>query len=163
MLPFLLALSLLTASPRDQNPQLTFVLRGPAVLEHSEPLVLQFGIQNSGDESVYVKKPWKWASNAMYVEAISATGKKFSSPTALFDIRADQACTYFIPLHPGDETWFSQEFDAEPLKWKLPPGHYELRWVYDPIHYDRDDQCLVTGWPLWRQRAVSNPVSLEVK
>jgi hypothetical protein len=138
---------------------LKLAIGGPVETRAGKPVQVTFVVENEGEnEGFYFKRPWKWASNGMRVVAVGADGVEHTSGALLFCIMAEYACTYFKPLFPGETYSFS-----ESITFKVAPGHYKLRWVYEPAVWEEDQKCSVADVPIWKGHAESPEVALIVR
>jgi hypothetical protein len=146
----------------------------PVVLELSAPSVVQghthftvsFTVTNRGPRGMYFKRPWKWAKNALFLQARDAAGRVYESTPVLLDIAAEDRCPFFKPLDSGDSYTFQESVGPTGHSPSLPlpgPGRYRVKWVYDVRHYDDEVACAAGGWPIWRGRAVSPEVEIVVQ
>jgi len=149
------------ALPRE-SPELRLI--APARIHAGEPLKLTFEVSNNGADGFYFKVPWKWATNGMRVVAIGSEGREYASGTALYDIAAESACTHFKALGSHERLQFERTLPDSGIgpTLQLPPGSYQLKWIYDVVHYEDEKTCAAGGWPIWGGKAESSPVTLEV-
>jgi hypothetical protein len=146
-------------------------------------LALRFTVTNNGSEIVYFKRPWKWASDGLFVVAKGADGSVHESTPMIGDIDGEYLCTYFKPLASGDSYSFQEKvhiglkppvdpsapgFDESKVELallphlELKPGRYKLRWSYAPRLYDDEQKCLSAGAKIWAGGASSPEIDLQV-
>jgi hypothetical protein len=126
-----------------------------------------FSVSNEGKVGLYFKRPWKWATNGMRVEAINQAGARFASSTVLYDIDRDSVCTHFKALAPDETYTFKEQLGAASQDGlpalNLPPGRYRVRWIYDVQHYEEDESCAAGGWRVFRGRTASQETAMVVE
>jgi hypothetical protein len=152
-----------TVSIRAQT-RVELRLSAPGHVRAGGTLRLRFEVSNFGRDGVYFKIPWKWASNAMRVVATSSNGRVYTTETRLYDIAQESVCTHFKALGPREDFRFEQSFTREEFgpQLRLPLGVYQLKWTYDVAHSEDEATCAGGGWPIWKGKAESSPVRLEV-
>jgi hypothetical protein len=152
-----------TVSIRAQT-RVDLRLSSPGRVRAGAPLKLSFAVSNLGKDGIYFKIPWKWAPNAMRVVATATDGRVYATETRLYDIAQESVCTHFKAVGPREDYRFEQLFTREELapQLRLPPGVYQLRWIYDVAHSEDEAACASSGWPIWKGKAESGPVRLEV-
>ena len=138
----------------------------PAVVDARTNFTVSFTVSNRAPEGVYFKRPWKWATNGMYLQAVDGAGKVYESSPFLVDISTEVRCTFFKPLGSGESFTFQESMGPLGPLPSLPlpgPGRYRLKWIYDVKHYDDERACAFGGWPIWRGRTTSPEIEIVVK
>ena len=163
----LFGLMLTTASVAGEA-KLALRLEMPKAIRVGEPFTAVFTVSNIGGQGIYFKRPWKWASNGMRLEAVDAAGTRFVSSTALYDIARESVCTNFKAVGPEESYSFKELLQGvereEPMPaLQLAKGRYNVRWIYDVRHYDEDDRCATGGWRVFRGQASSAAVTIVVE
>ena len=141
-------------------------ISAPAVIDSRTHFTVSFTVTNRGPEGVYFKRPWKWATNGLLLQATDSAGRVYQSTPVFFDILADSRCIFFKALGSGNSFTFEESVGPKGHLPSLPlpaPGRYRVKWVYDVKHYDDEAACASGGWPIWRGRAESPEIEVVVQ
>lgn len=157
----------LATSSTSGEPKLSLSLDLPKVARRGASMTAVFSVSNRGNEGTYFKRPWKWATNGMRLEAVNEAGVRFGSSTVLYDISRASVCTHFKALGPDESYVFKAELGGASNEGLpslvLPPGRYRVRWVYDVEHYDEDEACATGGWRVFRGQAASEETAIAIE
>ena len=162
--------------------QLSLRVGGSGHATVGKPFSLRLTALNVGKSSFYFKEPWKWGKGGIRIVARGADHTVHESTTVNFDIDGRYTCTFSKPLLPGEDFSFEVSLVIGPKPMidpssspppevvemmlypylDVPPGRYEVRWVYEPSVFDYDLACAVADVPVWRGRAESQEIELDV-
>jgi len=159
-------LTLLAVGPAaEATGSLAIRIIAPARVSVGGAFRVTFVASNNGTETLYFKRPWKWASNALYLRASDRAGRAVESNVVLSDISSEAVCSYIKPLLPGESLSFEEELGTDPdlpgLLSKV-PGHYFVKWLYQPAIWESDDSCVPPGGAVWRGHVESQEVAVKV-